>query len=126
MRYAAPCQIRCKLTTTNITNTTRIVSQKLQMESNAFVSSHLPSQALVVLSEAASGLHEALRGQRPFPARVSKHSQSAASMPNQPTAADLSRSLNVRRRRRRCHGDIFMTNHKLNGDANALVVAVLQ
>ncbi|XP_023167087.2 protein Teyrha-meyrha [Drosophila hydei] len=70
MRYAAPCQIRCKLTTTNITNTTRIVSQKLQMESNAFVSSHLPSQALVVLSEAASGLHEALRGQRPFPARL--------------------------------------------------------
>ncbi|KAH8370521.1 hypothetical protein KR093_003848 [Drosophila rubida] len=43
------------------------------MESNAFVSSHLPSQALVVLSEAASGLHEALRGQRPFPARVSKN-----------------------------------------------------
>ncbi|XP_017840929.1 protein Teyrha-meyrha isoform X2 [Drosophila busckii] len=40
------------------------------MESNAFVSSHLPSQALVVLSEAASGLHEALRGQRPFPARL--------------------------------------------------------
>ncbi|KAH8406231.1 hypothetical protein KR215_008567 [Drosophila sulfurigaster] len=40
------------------------------MESNAFVSSHLPSQALVVLSEAASGLHEALRGQRPFPARI--------------------------------------------------------
>ncbi|KAH8295823.1 hypothetical protein KR018_010476 [Drosophila ironensis] len=40
------------------------------MESNAFGSSHLPSQALVVLSEAASGLHEALRGQRPFPARV--------------------------------------------------------
>ncbi|KAH8368220.1 hypothetical protein KR084_008566 [Drosophila pseudotakahashii] len=40
------------------------------MESNAFGSSHLPSQALVVLSEAASGLHEALRGQRPFPSRV--------------------------------------------------------
>ncbi|EDW69898.1 protein Teyrha-meyrha isoform X2 [Drosophila virilis] len=40
------------------------------MESNAFVTSHLPSQALVVLSEAASGLHEALRGQRPFPARL--------------------------------------------------------
>ncbi|EDV40849.1 optic morphology(2D), isoform A [Drosophila ananassae] len=40
------------------------------MESNAFGSSHLPSQALVVLSEAASGLHEALRGQRPFPARL--------------------------------------------------------
>lgn len=42
------------------------------MESNAFGSSHLPSQALVVLSEAASGLHEALRGQRPFPSRVSR------------------------------------------------------
>lgn len=41
------------------------------MESNAFGSSHIPSQALVVLSEAASGLHEALRGQRPFPSRVS-------------------------------------------------------
>lgn len=41
------------------------------MESNAFGNSHLPSQALVVLSEAASGLHEALRGQRPFPSRVS-------------------------------------------------------
>ncbi|XP_032575134.1 protein Teyrha-meyrha isoform X2 [Drosophila sechellia] len=40
------------------------------MESNAFGSSHLPSQALVVLSEAASGLHEALRGQRPFPSRL--------------------------------------------------------
>ncbi|XP_053954872.1 protein Teyrha-meyrha [Anastrepha ludens] len=40
------------------------------MESNAFGSSHLPSQALVVLSEAASGLHEALRGQRPFPTRL--------------------------------------------------------
>ncbi|XP_049314049.1 protein Teyrha-meyrha isoform X2 [Bactrocera dorsalis] len=40
------------------------------MESNAFGSSHLPSQALVVLSEAASGLHEALRGQRPFPPRL--------------------------------------------------------
>ncbi|XP_058980022.1 protein Teyrha-meyrha [Musca domestica] len=40
------------------------------MESNAFGSSHIPSQALVVLSEAASGLHEALRGQRPFPARL--------------------------------------------------------
>ncbi|XP_030369365.1 protein Teyrha-meyrha isoform X2 [Scaptodrosophila lebanonensis] len=40
------------------------------MESNAFGNSHLPSQALVVLSEAASGLHEALRGQRPFPARL--------------------------------------------------------
>ncbi|XP_013107433.2 protein Teyrha-meyrha isoform X1 [Stomoxys calcitrans] len=39
------------------------------MESNAFGSSHIPSQALVVLSEAASGLHEALRGQRPFPSR---------------------------------------------------------
>jgi len=45
---------------------------ELQMESNAFGSSHLPSQALVVLSEAASGLHEALRGQRPFPSRVSR------------------------------------------------------
>lgn len=41
------------------------------MESNTFGGSHLPSQALVVLSEAASGLHEALRGQRPFPSRVS-------------------------------------------------------
>ncbi|XP_037816018.1 protein Teyrha-meyrha isoform X1 [Lucilia sericata] len=40
------------------------------MESNAFGSSHIPSQALVVLSEAASGLHEALRGQRPFPSRL--------------------------------------------------------
>uniref|UniRef100_A0A1B0FC26 Uncharacterized protein n=1 Tax=Glossina morsitans morsitans TaxID=37546 RepID=A0A1B0FC26_GLOMM len=40
------------------------------MESNAFGGSHLPSQALVVLSEAASGLHEALRGQRPFPTRL--------------------------------------------------------
>ncbi|XP_068149951.1 protein Teyrha-meyrha isoform X2 [Drosophila tropicalis] len=40
------------------------------MENNAFGNSHLPSQALVVLSEAASGLHEALRGQRPFPARL--------------------------------------------------------
>ncbi|XP_061397541.1 protein Teyrha-meyrha [Musca vetustissima] len=40
------------------------------MESNAFGSSHIPSQALVVLSEAASGLHEALRGQRPFPTRL--------------------------------------------------------
>ncbi|KAH8260924.1 hypothetical protein KR044_000637 [Drosophila immigrans] len=51
------------------------------MESNAFVSSHLPSQALVVLSEAASGLHEALRGQRPFPARV-KSIPSALSLTN--------------------------------------------
>lgn len=51
---------------------TKTKQNELQMESNAFGSSHLPSQALVVLSEAASGLHEALRGQRPFPSRVSK------------------------------------------------------
>lgn len=48
------------------------------MENNAFGGSHLPTQAqaLVVLSEAASGLHEALRGQRPFPARVSDPTKS--------------------------------------------------
>lgn len=40
------------------------------MDSNAFGVNHLPSQALVVLSEAASGLNEVLRGQRPFQPRV--------------------------------------------------------
>lgn len=41
------------------------------MDSNAFGVNHLPSQALVVLSEAASGLNEVLRSQRPFQPRVS-------------------------------------------------------
>lgn len=41
------------------------------MDTNAFGVNHLPSQALVVLSEAASGLNEVLRSQRPFQPRVS-------------------------------------------------------
>ncbi|XP_037907167.1 protein Teyrha-meyrha isoform X2 [Hermetia illucens] len=40
------------------------------MENTPFGANHLPSQALVVLSEAASGLHEALRNQRTFHSRL--------------------------------------------------------
>lgn len=40
------------------------------MESAAYGSSHLPSPALVVFSQAAGGLGEALRIQRPFHSQV--------------------------------------------------------
>lgn len=47
------------------------------MESATYGSSHLPSPALVVFSQAAGGLGEALRIQRPF------HSQVGANVPSE-------------------------------------------
>lgn len=40
------------------------------MENSAYGSAHLPSPALVVFSQAAGGLGEALRIQRPFHSQV--------------------------------------------------------
>lgn len=41
------------------------------MESTGYGSTHLPSPALVVFSQAANGLSDALRIQRPFHSQVS-------------------------------------------------------
>ncbi|EDV90372.1 GH12962 [Drosophila grimshawi] len=86
------------------------------MESNAFVTSHLPSQALVVLSEAASGLHEALRGQRPFPARVSKKCQSVSS-PLLPISSIPAKKLITRAQQRNNNNK---NNNNGHGDATYL------
>lgn len=42
------------------------------MEGSGYGSAHLPSPALVVFSQAAGGLSEALRIQRPFHSQVIK------------------------------------------------------
>lgn len=43
------------------------------MEGSEYGSAHLPSPALVVFSQAANGLSEALRIQRPFHSQVHIH-----------------------------------------------------
>lgn len=42
----------------------------MKMEGSEYGSTHLPSPALVVFSQAANGLSEALRIQRPFHSQV--------------------------------------------------------
>lgn len=44
------------------------------MEGSEYGSAHMPSPALVVFSQAANGLSEALRIQRPFHSQVCKRS----------------------------------------------------
>lgn len=44
----------------------------MAMEGSEYGSAHMPSPALVVFSQAANGLSEALRIQRPFHSQVSK------------------------------------------------------
>lgn len=44
----------------------------MAMEGSDYGSAHLPSPALVVFSQAANGLSEALRIQRPFHSQVGK------------------------------------------------------
>lgn len=43
----------------------------MKMEGSEYGSAHMPSPALVVFSQAANGLGEALRIQRPFHSQVS-------------------------------------------------------
>lgn len=47
----------------------------IKMESSTYGSAHLPSPALVVFSQAAGGLGEALRIQRPFHSQVRNHKE---------------------------------------------------